>query len=38
MANNADSEQARRTHHALAKGYAARIAGAKCPRPTASIV
>jgi hypothetical protein len=38
MADNADSEQARRTHCALAKGYAARIADAKCPRPAASAI
>jgi hypothetical protein len=32
MAENADSEEARRAHRELATGYAARIAGAKCPR------
>ena len=35
MAENADSEEARRAHHELANGYAARIAGAKCPRALA---
>ena len=38
MADNADSEQARRKHCALAKGYAARIADAKCPPPAASAI
>ena len=32
VAENADSEEARRAHRELANGYAARIAGAKCPR------
>ena len=33
MAENATSEKARRVHQGLAETYAARIAGAKCPRP-----
>jgi hypothetical protein len=33
MAEHATSEPARRVHGELAAGYAARIAGAKCPRP-----
>lgn len=33
MADNAANEHARRVHQELADGYAARIAGARCPRP-----
>jgi hypothetical protein len=37
MAENAAGEESRRAHRALADGYAARIAGAKCPRPALSV-
>lgn len=33
MAENAACDEARRAHRELANSYAARIAGAKCPRP-----
>jgi hypothetical protein len=32
-AQNAASDEARRSHQIMADGYAARIAGAKCPTP-----
>ena len=37
MSENAASHEARRAHRELADGYAARIAGAKCPRPPLSV-
>lgn len=37
MAENAASDESRRIHGALAAGYAARIAGAKCNRAPLSV-
>ena len=37
MAENAACDESRGVHRALAAGYAARIAGAKCPRAPLSV-
>lgn len=37
MSEHASCDDSRRAHGALADGYAARIAGAKCPRAPLSV-